>query len=81
MIFFSTFGVACVGLTVYRTKQLMDGRDEKPYYRGYYDIVRPSDTVALEWKLPTDYPARYLTNRENVNWQTYDKDYGYKAKI
>ncbi|CEF62434.1 Hypothetical protein SRAE_1000070700 [Strongyloides ratti] len=81
MVAYSTLGVASLLMGGYRLKQYFDGRDEKPYYRGYYDVVRPSDTIALEWRVPTDYPAPYLTNRENVNWKTTDKDYGYKAKI
>uniref|UniRef100_A0AC35TP41 NADH dehydrogenase [ubiquinone] 1 alpha subcomplex subunit 4 n=1 Tax=Rhabditophanes sp. KR3021 TaxID=114890 RepID=A0AC35TP41_9BILA len=81
MAFYSTFGVVSVGLFGYRIKQYLEGRDEKPYYRGYYDIVRPSDPIALQWRTPTDYPAPYLTNRENVNWETVDRDYGYKSKI
>uniref|UniRef100_A0A0K0FMM7 Small integral membrane protein 26 n=1 Tax=Strongyloides venezuelensis TaxID=75913 RepID=A0A0K0FMM7_STRVS len=81
MVFYGSFGVVSLGILAYRIKQFFEGRDDKPYYRGYYDVVRPSDSVALEWKLPTDYPAPYLSNRENLSWETYKKDYGYKAKI
>uniref|UniRef100_A0A0N4Z1A5 Uncharacterized protein n=1 Tax=Parastrongyloides trichosuri TaxID=131310 RepID=A0A0N4Z1A5_PARTI len=81
MAFYSTFGVASLVICGYRLNQYLNGRDEKPYYRGFYDVVRPSDPVALEWKVPTEYPAPYLTNRENERWDTLDKDYGYKSNI
>ncbi|KAF1760000.1 hypothetical protein GCK72_008246 [Caenorhabditis remanei] len=33
---------------------------EKPYYRGYYDVVRSDDPIALNWRKPEEYPAPYL---------------------
>lgn len=53
----------------------------KPYYRGRYQVVRPDDPIALNWRPPSDYPPRYLSNRENHSYESVAKDYGWTAKI
>lgn len=52
-----------------------------PYYRGFYDVVRPSDPAALQWRVPEDYPAYYLTNRDVQQASTYKRDYGWESKL
>ncbi|VDM78765.1 unnamed protein product [Strongylus vulgaris] len=59
-IMYSTFGLAGVIIAIYKlSKYGTEGG--KPYYRGYYDVVRPNDPIALSWRKPEDYPAPYLS--------------------
>ncbi|TKR79802.1 hypothetical protein L596_013969 [Steinernema carpocapsae] len=80
VFFFSTFGVAATIIAAYKiNKYGLYGI--QPYYRGRYDITRPDDPIALNWRVPEEYPAHYLSNRENVDYSTYKRDYGHKAAI
>ncbi|CAB3402792.1 unnamed protein product [Caenorhabditis bovis] len=58
-IFYATFGVATLFIGAYKFKKYLNDSD-KPYYRGYYDVVRPNDPIALNWRKPEEYPAPYL---------------------
>ncbi|CAI2349142.1 unnamed protein product [Caenorhabditis sp. 36 PRJEB53466] len=58
-IFYATFGVATVILGGFKLNKYLTN-NEKPYYRGYYDVVRSNDPVALNWRKPEEYPAPYL---------------------
>uniref|UniRef100_A0AC34RLL4 Uncharacterized protein n=1 Tax=Panagrolaimus sp. JU765 TaxID=591449 RepID=A0AC34RLL4_9BILA len=75
-----TFGLVGVAAIIYKlNKYGING--VPPYYRGRYEVVRPDDPRALNWRVPTDYPAPYLTNRENVEYNTVAKDYGWTLKL
>ncbi|VDO68078.1 unnamed protein product [Haemonchus placei] len=60
-IMYSTFGLATVVMAIYKLYKFIN-LDERPYYRGYYDVVRPNDPIALNWRKPEDYPAPYLSD-------------------
>uniref|UniRef100_A0A7E4V0A8 NADH-ubiquinone oxidoreductase subunit n=1 Tax=Panagrellus redivivus TaxID=6233 RepID=A0A7E4V0A8_PANRE len=77
---YSTFGLAGVIAVIYKlNKYGFDG--VQPYYRNRYEVVRPDDPRALNWRLPEDYPAPYITNRDNLDYSTVAKDYGWTSKI
>ncbi|VDK22922.1 unnamed protein product [Anisakis simplex] len=48
---FSTFGVAGAVVFVYKVRKY-GTEGIQPYYRGHYEVVRPSDPVALNWRPP-----------------------------
>uniref|UniRef100_A0A915ATR5 Uncharacterized protein n=2 Tax=Parascaris univalens TaxID=6257 RepID=A0A915ATR5_PARUN len=75
---FSTFGVVTVIVAVYKIRKY-GTEGVQPYYRGHYEVVRPNDPIALNWRPPEDYPAPYLTNRDNSCAATYKRDYGWKS--
>ncbi|KHN77171.1 Uncharacterized protein K12H4.5 [Toxocara canis] len=75
---FSTFGVAAAAVIVYKLRKY-GTEGVQPYYRGQYEVVRPNDPIALNWRPPEDYPAPYLSNRENSSAATYRRDYGWKS--
>uniref|UniRef100_A0A1I7ZDW4 NADH dehydrogenase [ubiquinone] 1 alpha subcomplex subunit 4 n=1 Tax=Steinernema glaseri TaxID=37863 RepID=A0A1I7ZDW4_9BILA len=77
---YSTFGVAAAIIAAYKVNKY-GTEGIQPYYRGRYDIVRTDNPVALNWRVPEEYPAPYLSNRDNVDYSTYKRDYGYKAAI
>ncbi|KAI1716523.1 hypothetical protein DdX_07583 [Ditylenchus destructor] len=52
----------------------------RPYYRYKYEVRRPDDPLSLAWRTPEDYPAYYQSNRDNVDWSTYHRDYGFNSK-
>ncbi|CAO4371826.1 hypothetical protein L5515_005506 [Caenorhabditis briggsae] len=58
-IFYATFGTATLLIGGYKMKKYLT-ESEKPYYRGYYDVVRSDDPIALNWRKPEEYPAPYL---------------------
>ncbi|KAK6022334.1 hypothetical protein OSTOST_11975 [Ostertagia ostertagi] len=60
-IMYSTFGVATVIIGIYKFRKYLN-LDERPYYRGYYDVVRSDDPLAKTWRKPEDYPAPYLSD-------------------
>ncbi|CAI4226767.1 unnamed protein product [Auanema sp. JU1783] len=61
-IFFSTFGLATLIIAGYKL-QNFSAEGAKPWYRGYYDVVRPNDPIALNWRKPEEYPAPYLSSK------------------
>ncbi|GMR32156.1 hypothetical protein PMAYCL1PPCAC_02351, partial [Pristionchus mayeri] len=61
-IFYSTFGLASAVLLVYKL-QGASAEGPKPWYRGYYSVVRPDDPIAVNWRKPEDYPAPYLSSK------------------
>ncbi|KJH51123.1 hypothetical protein DICVIV_02682 [Dictyocaulus viviparus] len=63
-IVFSTFGLAGIVITALKFPRYGDNifGTAKPYYRGYYDVVRPDDPIAINWRKPEDYPPPYLTD-------------------
>ncbi len=50
-----------------------------PYYRNHYEVRRPDDPVSLHWRLPEEYPAYYVTNRQEQRAFQYERDYGWKS--
>ncbi|VDN51712.1 unnamed protein product [Dracunculus medinensis] len=92
----STFGVGGLVAFAYKISIYSDEKVTRPYYRGSYEVVRPDDPLALIWRKPElhyifrlfegfqtfqDYPAPYLSNRENATSASYKKDYGWRANI
>ena len=79
------FGTVCGGIGTARFLYLYLNSNgfvgERPYYRGQYDIVRPDHRRALEWRVPEEYPARYLTNRETEGGLSFKRDYGFNQKL
>uniref|UniRef100_A0A0N5A8N3 Uncharacterized protein n=1 Tax=Syphacia muris TaxID=451379 RepID=A0A0N5A8N3_9BILA len=80
VVFGGTFGVAGVIIAAYKLWKY-GTRGVKPWHRGYYDVVRPDDVRALGWRTPEDYPAPYLTNRQNKGPKYYKRDYGWKSEL
>ncbi|EYC12193.1 hypothetical protein Y032_0048g1661 [Ancylostoma ceylanicum] len=60
-IMYATFGLAAVIMGAYKLNKY-GTEGEKPWYRGYYDVVRPNDPIALNWRKPEEYPAPYLSD-------------------
>ncbi|GMT04601.1 hypothetical protein PENTCL1PPCAC_26775 [Pristionchus entomophagus] len=61
-IFYATFGVASAVLLVAKLRNVT-AEGPKPWYRGYYSVVRPDDPIAVNWRKPEDYPAPYLSTK------------------
>ncbi|CAD6188644.1 unnamed protein product [Caenorhabditis auriculariae] len=60
-IFYATFGLASVVMGAYKL-QKFGTEGVKPWYRSYYDVVRPDDPVLKTWRKPEEYPAPYLSD-------------------
>ncbi|KAK5969042.1 Mitochondrial Ribosomal Protein Large [Trichostrongylus colubriformis] len=60
-IMFATFGTASFFIAIYKIRKYLS-MDMRPYYRGYYDVVRSDDPLAKTWRKPEDYPAPYLSD-------------------
>ncbi|KAI6183875.1 hypothetical protein M3Y97_00535600 [Aphelenchoides bicaudatus] len=63
-----TFGTAgtIAAIHIALTRPLITSR---PYYRGYYDVVRPDHELVHSWRVPEEYPAYYLSNRRADSWK------------
>ncbi|KAF8382650.1 hypothetical protein PRIPAC_71792 [Pristionchus pacificus] len=61
-IFWSTFGTAAFALLAYRISYAT-AEGPRPWYRGYYSVVRPDDPIAINWRKPEEYPAPYLSTK------------------
>jgi len=46
-----------------------------PFYRNHYECRRPDDAVAMNWRLPEEYPAYYVTKRESEYTIPFIQDY------
>ncbi|VDL77441.1 unnamed protein product [Nippostrongylus brasiliensis] len=60
-IMYATFGLATVVMAAYKLNKY-GITEQKPYYRGYYDVVRSDDPLAKSWRKPEEYPAPYLSS-------------------
>ncbi|WKX91141.1 hypothetical protein Q1695_009742 [Nippostrongylus brasiliensis] len=60
-IMYATFGLATVIMAAYKLNKY-GITEQKPYYRGYYDVVRSDDPLAKSWRKPEEYPAPYLSS-------------------
>lgn len=40
------------GKVIYTIFRILKSYLAKPYYRQYYEVVRPDDPMALKWRLP-----------------------------
>ncbi|KAE9554189.1 hypothetical protein FO519_002610 [Halicephalobus sp. NKZ332] len=77
---YCTFGLAGLLACIHKiNKYGINGI--QPYYRSRYEVVRPDDPKALNWRVPEEYPPEYLTNRENYSYDSVAKDYGWTARI
>uniref|UniRef100_A0A914HZ16 Uncharacterized protein n=1 Tax=Globodera rostochiensis TaxID=31243 RepID=A0A914HZ16_GLORO len=57
------------------------GWSNKPYYREYFEVRRPNDPAVLKWRLPEEYPADFVTNRQGNRFPTTGaKHYAWDVK-
>ncbi|KAE9420508.1 hypothetical protein Angca_003051, partial [Angiostrongylus cantonensis] len=61
-IMYSSVGLAGLVIGIYKLHKYGIFNIDRPYYRGYYDVVRPNDPIAINWRKPEEYPAPYLSD-------------------
>uniref|UniRef100_A0A914EGD5 Uncharacterized protein n=1 Tax=Acrobeloides nanus TaxID=290746 RepID=A0A914EGD5_9BILA len=59
---YSTYGVIGLAAMCYHLgKDGIFQEHRMPYYRRYYEVVRPNDPIALNRRPPEDYPPPWLS--------------------